>query len=164
VSTRVRKDPPAVYVAFHAAGTADPRVSDIRYYNLLKAWNASAHHPIQFIDSHRLDGSASESALRERLTTRLARSDLFLLIITARTRRDDDWVPWEVACAVDRFQLPIVCAYPEVHTDRPRQLRRLWPRALAERVGTGVTRPLHLPFTLRALGPAIAAARLAAAD
>jgi len=26
------------YVAFHASGTTDPTVSDIRYYNLIKAW------------------------------------------------------------------------------------------------------------------------------
>ena len=28
------------YVAFHAGGVTDPTKSDIKYYNLLKSWDA----------------------------------------------------------------------------------------------------------------------------
>lgn len=40
------------YVAFDGNGTTDPTQGDLKYYALLKSWNNSSNHQLNFSDSH----------------------------------------------------------------------------------------------------------------
>ena len=40
------------YIAFHANNTTEPTESDIKYYNLLKAWDVRNNDDFHFINSH----------------------------------------------------------------------------------------------------------------
>ena len=45
------------YIAFHANGMKEPTESDIKYYNLLKAWHVREDNDFSFTDSHEKTGS-----------------------------------------------------------------------------------------------------------
>ena len=63
------------YISFHADGTNIPIDSDIKYYNLIKAWTAKEDDDFSIIDSHRktcaVRDSSLKATLRERLKDRL---------------------------------------------------------------------------------------------
>jgi len=86
------------YIAFHANGMTDPTASDIKYYNLLKAWTQLGDDNFSFINSHDKTASVRDSSLREtlktRLVTRLKNSKHILLIVGKTTIEDTDWVPF----------------------------------------------------------------------
>lgn len=88
------------YVGFHANGTKEPTESDIRYYNLLKAWAVRKDNDFEFTDSHEKTAAIQDRASREttmnRLKTRLLRSKNMILIVGETTREDTDWVPFEI--------------------------------------------------------------------
>src|SRR5687767_10394973 len=93
------------YVAFHAGGTSDPTASDIKYYNLLRAWKELEDVDFRFIDSHEKAGAVRDVSKKQRLRTvlseRLRNSRNMVLVVTALTQQDTDWVPFEIAYAVD---------------------------------------------------------------
>ena len=78
------------YAAFHAQGTSDPTKSDIKYFNLMKAWNASVN--FAFVDSHDKVASVRDSSkrdtLRASLVTRLRNSKNLVLLTSATTKND----------------------------------------------------------------------------
>ena len=128
------------YVAFHAGGTTDPTASDIKYYNTLKMWDANNDIEFTLVNSHEKTGAVKDSSqretLRRSLIERLKNSKHMLLILTEETRNDTDWVPFEIAQAVDVCRMPIIAAYPDFSSIlAPSELRRYWPKALADRVG-----------------------------
>lgn len=104
------------YGAFHAAGTSDPTGSDMKYYNLLKAWHVRDEKDFSFVDSHEKAAAVRDSSKRETLRTalaeRLRNSKNMILILGQTTRFDTDWVPWEISYAVDTCEIPIVAGYP----------------------------------------------------
>lgn len=55
------------YVAFHAEGTDVPTDSDMKYYNLLKAWTAKQDDDFSMINSHEKTASVRDSSTRETL-------------------------------------------------------------------------------------------------
>lgn len=150
------------YVAFHAGGTSDPSDSDIKYFNLLKAWLKLPESDFHFVDSHQKTAAVRDSSKRQTLEraliTRLRRSKNMILIMTDETRFDDDWVPFEIQYAIDQCRLPIIVAYPGYDwICRPGELRHMWPLDLAARLDGEVARSIHIPFKQRPLSKAVSA-------
>ncbi len=148
------------YVAFHAGGTSDPTKSDIKYYNTIKMWSANKHIDFSLINSHEktsaVRDSSSRETLRRALVTRLNNSKHMVLILTAQTKNDTDWVPFEIAYAIDRCQIPIIAVYPDFESIlAPAQLSNYWPHDLAIRITRGVARVIHIPFKMVAVLDAI---------
>lgn len=139
------------YVAFHAQGTADPSASDMKYYNLLRAWHVREEVDFSFSNSHEktaaVRDTSSRATLRARLAERLRNSKNMLLILGPSTRLDTDWVPFEIEYAVDTCKIPIIAAYPDYSCIvRPQDLYSLWPYALATRIQAGSAHVIHVPF------------------
>ena len=141
------------YVAFHAGGTSDPTASDIKYYNTMKMWSANKNIDFTLINSHEktsaIRDSSARETLRRSLATRLNNSKHMVLILTADTKSDTDWLPFEIAHAVDECQMPIIAAYPDYDSIlAPAQLSNYWPQALASRIKNGTARVIHIPFKM----------------
>lgn len=139
------------YIAFHANGTSEPTESDIKYYNLLKAWHVRDDNDFFFVNSHDKTAAVRDSSkaetLRGRLRERLNNSKNMLLIIGATTWLDSDWVPFEIRYAIDECELPIIAAYPGYGAIlNPTALRPLWPVALETRIDSKAARVIHIPF------------------
>jgi hypothetical protein len=148
------------YVAFHAEGTSDPTASDMRFYQLLKAWTERGDDDFSFINSHDKASSVRDSSkratLRASLQDRLRNSRNMVLIIGQTTRFDTDWVPFEIEQAIDTYELPIIAAYPDyLNITVPAQLSSLWPQSLARRISTEAARVIHIPFRKQPLADAI---------
>lgn len=149
------------YIAFHANGETDPTASDMRYFNLLKAWTQRTDDDFSFINSHDKtaavrDGSHRDT-LRSRLVTRLRNSKHLLLIIGETTREDTDWVPFEIRYAVDECRIPIIAAYTVCNDPiyTPNHLAAYWPAALTTRIQNGAAGVIHVPFKKEPIRDAI---------
>ena len=139
------------YVAFHAQGTSEPTESDMKYYRLLLAWNSNDSIEFSMNNSHdktyAVRDHSSKETLMSRLRARINNSKNVVLIIGDRTRFDNDWLPFEIAHAVDVSKIPIIAAYPGFERiTLPKELRQLWPRALADRIESGEAKVIHVPF------------------
>lgn len=148
------------YVAFHAAGNANPTESDMKYYRMLTAWHEHDGIEFRMVNSHDKaaavrDGS-SKARLKAVLAERLRNSRNMILILTPSTLLDDDWVPFEIEYAIDSCGLPVIAAYPGYqYIQAPAQLSSLWPQALGERIRTGSAHVIHVPFKREPLNDAI---------
>ncbi len=148
------------YVAFHANGTDVPIDSDIKYYNLLKAWTEKTDDEFAMVNSHEKTGAVRDSSkkqtLRASLQERLRNSKNMVLIIGQTTRFDTDWIPFEIACAVDTYSIPIIAAYPGYGPIlEPNKFSPLWPKALADRINNRNARVIHIPFKKEPIRAAI---------
>jgi hypothetical protein len=148
------------YVAFHAEGTNVPIDSDIKYYNLLKAWSEHSDIDFSMIDSHEKGSAVRDSSKRQtlelRLQERLRNSRNMVLIIGDTTKNDRDWVPMEIEYAVDHCAIPIISAYTDYeYILAPQLLSDLWPEALTERIDNGTAAVIHIPFKKEPLKDAI---------
>jgi hypothetical protein len=139
------------YVAFHANGTTEPTESDIKYYNLLKAWHE--HEDIEFslIDSHIKSASVRDSSkratLERALLERLRNSKNMILIIGKTTKEDKDWIPFEIRQAVETYHLPLIIAYTAYkRVCSPVDLSFLWPMELEKGINDGSAKAIHIPF------------------
>ena len=148
------------YVAFHAEGTNVPTDSDIKYYNLLRAWTAKSDDDFSMINSHDKTAAVRDSSkretLRSRLKTRLRNSKHLLLIIGDTTKMDTDWVPFEISYAIDDCDLPVIAAYTDLdYVLSPRDLSGLWPAALKARIRDQTAKVIHIPFKKEPIKAAI---------
>lgn len=148
------------YVAFHAAGSTDPTASDMKYYNLLKAWHVRPDNEFFFVNSHdktsAVRDSSSRETLRRSLTQRLSNSKNMILILGDTTRFDTDWVPFEISYAIDECQIPIIAAYPGYERiSAPDLLASVWPAALYQRIANGAAHVIHVPFKRAPLTSAV---------
>lgn len=149
------------YIAFHANGTTDPIASDIKYYNLLKAWTQLEDDDFSFINSHDKTASVRDTSLREtlrnRLISRLKSSKHLLLIVGETTREDTDWVPFELRYAVDECKIPIIAAYTVFDKPiyNPSALSGYWPSALKSRIDSCSAGVIHIPFKKEPIRDAI---------
>jgi hypothetical protein len=139
------------YVAFHANGTSIPTDSDIKYYNLMKAWTEKTDDDFTMINSHdkacAVRDTSKRDTLRSSLQERLRNSKNMVLIIGDTTRFDTDWVPFEIEQAVDMYKLPIVATYVGYdYIVDPSAMINLWPSALANRIKESTARVIHIPF------------------
>jgi SH3-like domain-containing protein len=148
------------YIAFHAGGTKNPTASDIRYYRILKMWHKNDNVEFRFINSHEKaaavrDGSKKET-LERSLKYRLNNSKNMVLIVGPTTKYDTDWVPFEIAHAIDKCGIPIILAYTNyIKVMDPVGLSTLWPPAFTQRVIDGRARAIHVPFLQGAIDDAI---------
>lgn len=141
------------YVAFAADGGEDIFKSDIKYYNLLKAWKESEHKEFTFVNSHEKKAIREKSkdvTIENTLKLRLKKSNLFVLLVGDTTRLDDDFVPLEIEYAIDVCELPVVVCYVN-HRDRivkdlPWDLQKLLPDVLQNRIDSDEVKTLHIPF------------------
>lgn len=149
------------YIAFHANGTTDPTASDIKYYNLLKAWTQYTDDNFSFVNSHEKTAAVRDTSLREtlrsRLVSRLNNSKHLLLIIGQTTKEDTDWVPLEIRHAIDECQIPVIAAYTimDIPIYNPSALADYWPAALKIRINGGSAGVIHVPFKKEPLRDAI---------
>ena len=139
------------YVAFHADNTSNPTESDMKYYNTLRMWKVrDKEGDFNFINSHekrQVRDWSSRETLRAALRDRMNNSKHLLLIIGDTTRFDRDWIPFEIAHAVDNCEIPIIAAYTGYKwIMAPAALSSLWPQALADRIEDESARVIHVPF------------------
>ena len=143
------------YVAFHV--TTDPITSDMKYYDLLKAWKVK---DFEFVNSHEkaaaVRDSSKKETLRRSLMTRLNRSKNMILILTETTKEDTDWVPFEIRHAIDDCEIPIIAAYQGYKSIlAPKKFSALWPSALRTRIDKGTAQVIHIPFKAKPLAEAV---------
>lgn len=104
-----------IYVAFNGCGTTDPTQSDIKYYNLLKAWCKNESHNFTFSNSHaktyRVLDTSSEVTLKNRLQERMNNSKSMLLLVTQNSNQNRGLLNWEIEKCVLSYDLPIIIAY-----------------------------------------------------
>lgn len=148
------------YIAFHAAGSSDPTASDIRYYRLLKAWHENDGMDFRFVNSHEkvsaVRDTSKKETLRRSLKARLDASKNMVLILGPTTRNDVDWVPYEIAYAVDTCRIPLIITYTGYDkVTAPLKLSSLWPASLRDRYNVGTLRAIHVPFKRAAIDAAI---------
>ena len=148
------------YIAFHANNTTEPTESDIKYYNLLKAWDVRTEDDFHFINSHEKTSAVRDTSkratLERSLKTRLNNSKNMILIIGKTTKGDTDWVPFEIRYAVDECEIPLIAAYTGYeYILKPAELSHLWPKALHVRINNTTARVLHIPFKKEPLKEAV---------
>lgn len=148
------------YIAFHADGSNKPVESDIKYYNLIKAWTAKKDDDFAIINSHEKNAAVRDTSKKQtlevRLKNRLSNSKNMILIIGPTTKNDTDWVPFEISYAVDKCDIPIIAAYTGYEYVRaPEKLRSLWPKALRDRIDDGTASVIHIPFKKNPLKDAV---------
>lgn len=133
------------YIAFHAEGKTDPTASDIKYYRMMKAWHEHDDVEFKFVNSHDKvaavrDTSTKQTIMRS-LRERLNNSKNMVLIVGNTTKNDTDFVPYEIAYAVDTCKIPIICVYTAYASIlNPKSHRSEWPSALAERIDAKTVR------------------------
>lgn len=149
------------YVAFDGQGKKNPTESDIRYYMLLRQWNASSSYELQFSDSHQktyavLDSSSMQT-LKSRLMDRMRNSKNMLLILSEDTNWDRGLLNFEIEQAVDYNKLPIIVAYTGYISIQNvnDELEIRWPKALKERIENNTAKCIHIPFKEKAIMSAI---------
>jgi hypothetical protein len=136
-------------------------MSDIDYYNLMKALTAKTDDDFSMINSHQKASAVRDASLRitlrNSLLERLRNSKNTVLIIGETTRFDTDWVPFEIEKAVDSYGLPIIAAYTvyDQPIRAPRGFSMYWPNALDMRINNGPANVIHIPFKKEALKDAI---------
>lgn len=148
------------YIAFHAEGKIDPTASDIKYYRMLKAWHENDDMEFNFVNSHEkvsaVRDTSSKETIRKSLRARLDTSKNMVLIIGSTTKNDTDFVPYEIAYAVDKCKIPIICVYTQYSSILNVESHRAeWPAALKDRIDANSVRALHIPFKQRVIDTAI---------
>lgn len=151
-----------VYIAFAAEGGDDVTKSDMKYYNLLKAWDESDRKDFTFVNSHEKKAIREKSkdvTIENTLKLRLRKSKLFVLLVGEKTKLDDDFVPLEIEYAIDVCKLPVVVCYVDYKKRLtglvPQSLLALLHKALYDRMANNTVKTLHIPFKEKILKEAI---------
>lgn len=104
-----------VYVAFNGCGTAVPTESDIKYYNMLKAWDENPDHNFMITNSHektyQVKDSSSKETLENRLMERMRNSTIMLLLVTKNSNENRGMLQWEIKKCVKTYNLPVIIVY-----------------------------------------------------
>ena len=99
-----------VYVAFNGCNTTNPTESDIKYFNLMKAWDARNCIDFKFINSHEKTSAVRDSSkivtLKNRLQERMRNSKSMLLVITNHSNANRGILGWEIEKCVKTYNLP----------------------------------------------------------
>jgi hypothetical protein len=83
---------------------------DMHYYRLMTAWSRNDDFEFEFSDAHDLNtarDSSQEESIKKQLRERFANSNLFIVLIGAKTRHLTKFVQWEIETAI-RLKLPII--------------------------------------------------------
>lgn len=149
-----------VYVAFNGCGTTDPTESDIKYFNLMKAWAENEDIDFSFSNSHDktyavMDDSL-KATLKARLLERMHNSKSMLLIVTENSAANRGMLNWEIEQAVETYGLPIIVAYTGWNKiPNPYNLQTWWPRKLQEYIQKNIVKTIHIEFKLDLIKQAI---------
>ena len=149
-----------VYVAFNGCGTTDPTESDIKYFNLMKAWAENEDIDFSFSNSHDktyavMDNSL-KATLKARLLERMRNSKSMLLIATENSATNRGMLNWEIEQAVEAYGLPIIVAYAGWNKiPNPYNLQTWWPRKLQEYIQNDIVKTIHIEFKLDMIKKAI---------
>ena len=150
-----------IYVAFNGCGTTNPTDSDIKYFNLLKAWSENPNNDFKFVDSHQktykvLDSSTKQTLL-SRLNERMASSKSLLLIVTDNTVDSSDVVEHEIDRANFHDELPVIVAYTDksIIKNVTSDMKEKLPKKLKDIVNNKECKILFVPFKMKAIAKAI---------
>ncbi len=149
------------YVAFDGNATTDPTKGDLKYYGLLRSWNSSNKHLLQFSDSHKktyqVQDSSSKSTLQARLLERMRNSKNMLVILSEDTNYDRGMLNFEIEKAIDYYKIPLIISYTGYNSILrvDDKLESRWPKALKERIRNGNAKCIHIPFKEKAIMDAI---------
>lgn len=150
-----------VYVAFNGCGTTVPTDSDIKYFNLLKAWNENPSNDFKLVDSHQktykvLDSSTKKTLL-DRLNERMACSKLLLLIVTENTINSSKIVDHEIERAILHDELPVIVAYTDksIIKNVTLEMKNKLPKTLQDIVNNKECKILFVPFKMKAIAKSI---------
>lgn len=138
------------YVAFDGGGDTSVESGDIKYFNLLKAWNKSNEFVFEFSDSHQktyqVKDDSKKSTLQNRLMERMSKSKNFLLVLTKDTNLRNQNLNWEIEKAFERG-LPFIVCYPGyLHILNPKSHSEVWPSKLKEYIIKKKLNCVHIPF------------------
>lgn len=137
------------YVAFDGCDTTNPQRSDIKFYNLLKAWHKNNNKDFSYLDAHettyQVKDSSEEETLKKRLVERLKNSRNMLLILSENTRRYRKMLNFEIQKAIE-YKIPIIVAYTELESiyNNLNKIENYFPEEL--RKASDNTPCLHIPF------------------
>ena len=117
----------------------------------MKAWSAKTDDDFTMCNSHEKTAAVRDTSSKARLAAviqeRMKNSKNMVLIIGETTQFDDDWVPFEIKNAIDKYRIPIFAAYIGYTSIRnPTALSSKWPVSLAERINNHSAHVLHIPF------------------
>lgn len=149
-----------VYVAFNGCGTVIPTDSDIKYFNILKAWNKH-RDDFNFNDSHQKTAQVRDtskvSTLIDRLNKRLSNSKVLLLIVTDNTKYASSILEHEIIKSVDYYNIPIIATFTgyEAIKETNYNLISKLPTVLKDRVNNHKCKILFIPFKKNAINHAI---------
>ncbi len=143
----------ATYVAFAAQGMTDPTKSDIKYFNLLKAWREKDSIDFSFVDAHEKTSQCRDSSTFETITRRLRErldcSKNLLLLTSSSTKLDNDFVPYEVEYAM-ACEMPILVCYLDIGGRSAlsdiKEIKKLWPEPLKKAIDEDIIKTIHFPF------------------
>lgn len=141
-----------VYVAFNGCNTTDPIKSDIKYFNMIKAWDKNEHIDFSFVNSHDktdvVRDSSKLSTLKNRLQERMRNSKSMLLIITEHSNANRGLLGWEIEQCVKTYKLPIIVAYTMCsgQISSINFYKRFWPEKFKELVDRSEVNSIHIPF------------------
>ncbi len=137
------------YVAFNGCSTTDPTKSDIKYFNILKAWKENDDIEFNFVDSHSKTYSVFDTSsirtLETRLEERLRNSKNFLLIITENSTQNKPILNFEIEKAIEVYKIPIIVAYTMAkgYIDDSSRYYKYLPDKLKEYKNV---KKIHIPF------------------
>lgn len=84
--------------------------SDIRYYNLMRAWKQSDNTTFDFYDAHDINNakdSSNEETIKRKLRERLSNTKVVIVLIGEKTQYLYKFVRWEMEQALS-LHLPII--------------------------------------------------------
>jgi len=86
--------------------------SDIRYYNLMKAWKQSDNTDFNFYDAHDINtalDTSTEETIKRRLRERMENSKVFVLLVGNNTKKlRKPYVRYEIDHAISYYKIPII--------------------------------------------------------
>lgn len=141
-----------VYVAFNGCDTTDPTKSDIKYFNIMKAWDNNDSIEFSFVNSHEKTGSVDDSSklvtLKNKLQERMRNSKSMVLIITEHSNANRGLLGWEIEQCVKTYKLPIIVAYTMCSGEITSvdSYKKYWPENLKKFIDKDEIKTIHIPF------------------
>jgi hypothetical protein len=86
--------------------------TDMRYYNLMRAWKENDVIAFDFQNAHDLNnlrGGSSEETIKVKLRERLLNTKVFIVLVGEKTRYLYKFVRWEIEYAIEK-DIPIIVA------------------------------------------------------
>lgn len=120
---------------------------DIKYYNLMKAWNENDNADINFHNAHDINNlrdESSEAQIKKKLKERLENTKVLVILIGEKTKNLYKYVRWEIEWAIEN-DIPIVA----MNLNKSRMKDSLCPPILNYELS------VFIPFGLKILDHAL---------